>query len=120
MDHRKLFKQAQAYADLIWNRFRKEYLPLLNSRSKWQASASKTLAEGDLVWLIEDSDKRGHYNLGRVLEVFPGADGVIRSSRVQTKDGVYKRPVVKLAPVLHDSESVFPSMENRAGDVGAV
>ena len=119
VDHRKLFKQAQAYADLIWNRFRKEYVPLLNSRSKWQASASKTLAEGDLVWLIEDSDKRGHYNLGRVLEVFPGADGVIRSSRVQTKDGVYKRPVVKLAPVLQDSESVFPSMENRAGDVGA-
>ena len=119
VDHRKLFKQAQAYADLIWNRFRKEYVPLLNSRSKWQASASKTLDEGDLVWLIEDSDKRGHYHLGRVLEVFPGADGVIRSSRVQTKDGVYKRPIVKLAPVLHDSESVFPSMENRAGDVGA-
>ena len=94
-------------------------MPLLNSRSKWQASASKTLDEGDLVWLIEESDKRGHYHLGRVLEVFPGADGVIRSSRVQTKEGVYKRPVVKLAPVLQDSESVFPSMKNRAGDVGA-
>ena len=24
-----------------------------------------------LVWLIEDSDKKGHYNLGRVLEMFP-------------------------------------------------
>ena len=71
------------------------------------------------MWLIEDSDKRGHYILGRVLEVFPGADGVIRSSRVQTKDGVYKRPMVTLTPVLEDSKSVFPSMENRAGDVGA-
>ena len=26
-DHRKLFRQIQAYANLIWDRFRKEYLP---------------------------------------------------------------------------------------------
>ena len=30
VDHRKLFRQTQAYADIVWNRFRKEYLPTLN------------------------------------------------------------------------------------------
>ena len=32
VDHRKLFRQTQAYANLIWDRFRKEYLPTLNNR----------------------------------------------------------------------------------------
>ena len=99
-DHRKLFRQTQAYANLIWDRFRKEYLPTLSNRQKWRSTSKEILKEGDLVWLIEDSNKRGHYNLGRVTETIDGSDGVIRSAIVQTKDGVYKRPVVKLAPVL--------------------
>ena len=78
---------------------------------------NETLKKGDLVWLIEDSDKLGYYNLGRVTETIDGSDGVIRSAIVQTNDGVYKRPVVKLAPVL-PGKDVF-AMENRAGDVAA-
>ena len=34
VDHRKLSRQTQAHADLIWDRFRKEYLPTLNSQKK--------------------------------------------------------------------------------------
>ena len=67
--------------------------------------------------MIEDSDKRGYYNLGRVTETIDGSDGVIRSAIVRTNDGVYKRPVVKLAPVLPGKD--FFAMENRAGDVAA-
>ena len=117
VDHRKLFRQTQAYANLIWDRFRKEYLPTLNNRQKWRSTANETLKEGDLVWLIEDSDKRGYYNLGRVAETIDGSNGVIRSAIVRTNDGVYKRPVVKLAPVL-PGKDVF-AMENRAGDIAA-
>ena len=116
-DHRKLFRQTQAYANLIWDRFRKEYLPTLNNRQKWRSTANEILKEGDLFWLIEDSDKRGYYNLGRVTETIDGSDGVIRSAIVRTNHGVYKSPVVKLAPVLHGKD-VF-AMENRAGDVAA-
>ena len=117
IDRRKLFRQTQAYANLIWDRFRKEYLPTLNNRQKWRSTANETLKEGDLVWLIEDSDKRGYYKLGRVTETIDGSDGVIRSAIVRTNDGVYKRPVVKLAPVL-PGKDVF-AMENRAGDIAA-
>ena len=66
MDHRKLFRQTEAYANHV--RFRKEYLPTLNNRQKWRSTANETLKEGDLVLLIEDSNKRGYYNLGRVKE----------------------------------------------------
>ena len=117
IDHRKLFRQTQAYADLIWDRFRKEYLPTLKSRKKWQTTTDRSLQQGDLVWLVEDSDKRGYYDLGRITETFEGSDGMIRSATIRTKDGYYKRPVVKLAPVLSMDEDVF-TKENRAGDVG--
>ena len=74
VDHRKLFRQTQAYADLIWDRFRKEYLPTLNSRKKWQTTTDRSLQQGDLVWLVEDSDKPGYYDLGRITETFEGSD----------------------------------------------
>ena len=117
VDHRKLFRQTQAYANLIWDRFRKEYLSTLNNWQKWQSTANETLKEGDLVCLIEDSDKRGYRIIGRVTETISGSDVVIRSARVRTNDGVYKGPVVKLATVLHGKD-VF-AKENRAGDVAA-
>ena len=91
---------TQAYADLIWNRFRKEYIPLLNKRNKWKQESKRAISTGDIVWIIEDSDKRRQYVLGRVVDVKNGSDGVVRSASIQTKDGIYTRPAVKLAPVL--------------------
>ena len=58
VDHRKLFRQTQAYVDLIWDRLRKEYLPMLNSRKKWETTTDRSLQQGDFLWLVEDSDKR--------------------------------------------------------------
>ena len=78
---------------------------------------NESLKEGDLVWLIEDSNKRGYYNPGRVTETTGESDGGIRSAIVRTNDGVYKRLVVKLAPVL-PGKDVF-AMENSAVDVAA-
>ena len=73
VDHRKLFfRQTQVYANSIWDRFQKQYLPTLNNRQNWRSAANKNLKKGDLVWLIKDSDRRGYYNLGRVTEASKG------------------------------------------------
>ena len=69
------------------------------------------------MWLVQDSDKRGYYKLGRITETFEGFDGVIRKAKLRTKDAHYKRPVVKLAPVLSTGDDVF-TKEHKAGDVG--
>ena len=50
-----------------------------------------------------------------MIEMFPGADGIIRSASIKTVDGVFQRPAVKLAPVIFEC---FRD-ENRAADVGA-
>ena len=41
VDHRKPFRQTQAYANLIEDRFCKEYLPTLNNRQKMQSRRMK-------------------------------------------------------------------------------
>ena len=115
-DLRKSFKTAQAYADMIWKRWTREYLPQWNQRSKWSKEHVRNLKEGELVWLVDDSVKRCEYKLGRIIEIFTGNDGVVRSARVKMAHGELNRPVVKLAPVFYDGVS---EIENRAGDVGA-
>ena len=69
-----------------------------------------------MVWIVDGNVKRAHYKMGRVLEVYHGSDGRVRSALVKTEDGKLKRPVVKLAPMFY--ESVFLK-KNRAGKVGA-
>ena len=118
LDRRKLFRQTQVYADHIWDIFCKECLPTLNSRRKWQTTTDRSPQQGGLVWLVEESDKRGFYNLGRITRTIEDSDGVIRSAKIRTKDGYYKRPVRKLAPVLPTGDNVFTT-ENRSDDVRA-
>ena len=76
----------------------------------------RQLEVNDLVWIVDENVKRAHYKMGRVLEVYHGSDGRVRSALVKTEDGKLKRPVVKLAPMSH--ESVFRE-KNRAGNVDA-
>ena len=64
-------------------------------RSKWTAQKEQ-ININDLVLIKEDNVKRGQWPLGRVVEVHPGEDGVVRVVTVQTSKGTYKRPAVKI------------------------
>ena len=83
---------------------------------KWNKEEIRQLEVNDLVWIVDENVKRAHYKMGRVLEVYHGSDGRVRSALVKTEDGKLQRPVVKLAPMFY--ESVFRE-KNRAGNVGA-
>lgn len=88
----QLLKQMTQH---FWDRWRKEYLHTLQQRNKW-ASPTTNLNIDDLV-LIEDSQSPPmQWPVGRVVELFPGVDEVVRVVSVRTPRGVFKRPVVKL------------------------
>ena len=76
----------------------------------------RQLEINDLVWIVDETVKRAHYKMDKVLEVCHGSDGRVRSALVKTEEGKLKRPVMKLAPLFY--ESVFRE-KNRAGIVGA-
>ena len=94
-----MYKVAQAYNQTTWSRWAKAYLPEWNMRSKWATEDEHVLEVGDLVRLIDESVRLHENNMARVIEVFPGADGVIRSAAIKTGEGVLRTPAVKLAPV---------------------
>ena len=93
-----------------------EMMMQLQFFGKWIKEEVRQLEVNDLVWIVDENVKRAHYKMGRVLEVYHGSDGRVRSALVKTEDGKFKRPVVKLAPMFY--ESVFRE-KNRAGNVGA-
>ena len=93
-----------------------EMMKQLQFFGKWNKEEIRQLRVNDLVWIVDENVKRAHYKMGRVLEVFHGNDGRLRSALVKTEGGKLKRPVVKLAPMFY--ESVFQE-KNRAGNVGA-
>ena len=92
-DHLKRYARAQSYANAIWARWVKEYVPALNRRAKWQTPAEHHLKAGDLVWIVEESNPRGYYPTSRIEELRYGSDSVARSAVVRTSSGSIVRPL---------------------------
>lgn len=80
---------------LIWQRWSIEYLNTLQQRTKWQQSAAN-LKLGDLVIVKEDNLPPMLWRLGRVIDVHPGKDNLVRVATLKTMNGVLKRPIHKL------------------------
>ena len=64
----------------------------------------RNLKPGDIVLVVDSNSPRGHWPLGRILEVLPGADGIVRVAKVYVGKKVSIRPVNKLC-VLLEKES---------------
>lgn len=94
---RQRWKQVQSMAQQFWDRWLREYLPTLTTRSKWGQS-TKNVQVGDLVMVI-GNEQRGKWSLGRINKVFPSRDGIIRKVEVNTKCGQYIRSLSKIAPL---------------------
>lgn len=88
---------VQQASQKFWNLWRREYLHTLQQRYKWQKHC-KNISVGDMV-LIHSEAPPLHWPLGRVTELFPGPDGIIRVVKVRTPTTEFIRPVVKLSPL---------------------
>ena len=80
----------------FWDRWHKEYLTSLNVRSNKQSKDSG-LKVGLLVLVKDDNLPSMQWQLGRVEEVHPGTDNIVRTVTVRTKAGLFKRSASKLA-----------------------
>ena len=56
-DLRRVFRMSQAYSDMIWSRWTKEYLPEWNVRNKWNKDDVRQLKVNDLVWVVDENVK---------------------------------------------------------------
>lgn len=94
---RNAYKRSQVAADTLWRRWLKEYMPTLHCRNKW-LEESKPLAPGDLVFIVDGYNRNGWIR-GQVESVIAGKDNRIRQALVRTANGMYRRPVTKLAVI---------------------
>jgi hypothetical protein len=87
----------------FWTRWQKEYVSELQQRTKWKLNTSK-LNIGDMVILQEDNVPPLCWRLGRVTQLFPGADGIVRVADINTMKGCVRRPLVRLCPLPSNEE----------------
>ena len=95
---RNRWRFVQDLINKCWRRWMKEYLSTLNTRNKW-VDQKRNVAPGDVVLLVDTSNPKGHWPLGRIQEVFPGPDGQVRVVRVRSAGKDYVRPITKLCPL---------------------
>ena len=93
---------VQKIVDSFWKRWTRDVFPSLIPRKKWNAE-KRNVRVDDFVIVQTPNATRGNWNIGRIVDVYPGQDGKVRNVRVKTTAGVYDRPVTKIA-VLHPAE----------------
>ncbi|XP_029162186.1 uncharacterized protein LOC114933775 [Nylanderia fulva] len=74
-----------------------EYLGSLQERSKWKQNSGIQLRVNQLVLVKQQNLPPLQWAIGRVLEIHPGSDNVVRTATIKTTKGTYVRPLSKLA-----------------------
>lgn len=104
------YRLQQQVLQSIWKRWQGEYLTRLHERSKW-TKEQENIKVNDLVLVKEDNLPPGKWRLGRILDVHPGPDNLVRVVTVKTKDNILKRPIHKLSKLPIDAEETKDGSE---------
>lgn len=97
-NYNERWKEVQELSQSFWRTWSKHYLHQLMQREKWN-SASSNIQVGELVYVTGIQSSPLSWPLGKVEEVFPGKDGVVRVVKVKIGSSFFTRPVNKLMKV---------------------
>ena len=76
--------------------------PSLTARKKWKTE-KRNVQVDDFIIVKTLNAIRGNWNIGRIINVYPGQDGKVSNVRVKTDTGEYDRPVTKIV-VVHPAD----------------
>ena len=93
--HRTRWRHVQFLANVFWSRWTREYLPILQKRSKW-LTTKRNFCVGDLVLMVDENTPRSLWPLGLVIGVNLSRDNLVRSVRLKTKSNELVRPITKI------------------------
>ncbi|XP_026481052.1 uncharacterized protein LOC113387879 [Ctenocephalides felis] len=80
----------------FWTRWHKEYLGELQSRTKWRRPMEQDNLIGKLVLIKDDNLPPLKWRLGRITDIHPGNDGVVRVVTLMGPNGELKRALNKV------------------------
>ena len=89
---------VQKIVDSFWKRWSRDVFPSLVPRKQWQIERRNVRID-DVMTVADKNAVRGSWTMGRIVDVFPGADRKVHNVKVKTAKGVYSRPVTKIAVI---------------------
>ncbi|XP_018313283.1 uncharacterized protein [Mycetomoellerius zeteki] len=105
LSHLSRWQLVRQMVDRFWTRWSKECLQRHQTISKW-TNKTHDLGVGSMVLIIDERYPSAKWPLGRVLETYPGKDGLVRVATVKTQSSVLRRPIVKLCLLPVQTESL--------------
>ncbi|XP_031358087.1 uncharacterized protein LOC116181801 [Photinus pyralis] len=106
-----LFQRIQQLNQHFWKRWSREYITELQQRTKWRAQG-RNLEKGAMVLVKEDNLPTSLWRIGRVVEVYPGPDGINRVAVIKTINGNIKRGFAKICPLpIYDNTTTSTDSE---------
>ena len=111
----KRWRRVQSVAEEFWSRWNAHYLQELQQRKKW-TTTRRSLMIGDIVLVREKNAPRNSWPLGRVEEVKPSADGLVRSVFVRLGKGCKKLVYRAVANLV----LLVPTQDNSTNETDAV
>ena len=99
-DLRKRARYLRRCKDVMWTRWTEEYIRSLRERHNLNhQKGSPLIKTGDVVLIQGDERNRGKWNLGIVVKLIKGRDGVIRAARLRAGKSFLERAIQQLCPM---------------------
>lgn len=92
------YQHIQQIIQHVWQRWSKEYVAELQKRYKWKDPNYMNL-QGALVLLVDSNLPPARWCLGRVEEIYPGKDNMVRVVSVKTIKGLTRRAITQICPL---------------------
>lgn len=92
------YQQLQQLQQDFWKRWSRDYIALLQQRTKWRTSKGPALQAGTLVLVREEQQPPCRWRMGRIIDKHQGRDGVTRVVSIQTQNGIIKRAFNNICP----------------------
>lgn len=105
------FQYLQKLQRDFWNRWSKECIYELQSRSKWFKTKGELKPEM-LVLITENHLPPVKWRLGRIEKLYAGSDGISRVADVKTPNGIIRRSYSRFCPLLPEDNNSFDAMED--------
>ncbi|XP_045535973.1 uncharacterized protein LOC123721390 [Papilio machaon] len=98
VEHLQRYQRINYIKQHFWKRFSKEYVSLLQTKTKWFHSTGQ-LSVGTLVLLKEAGQPPLLWPLGRVTKIYPGVDGGSRVAELKMKGKTVLRSYKNICPL---------------------
>lgn len=98
------YQRLQQLIQHFWHRWSAEYISELQQRCKWKTN-HPNLKVGTLVIIKDDNLPPTKWRLGRITELHPGTDSIVRVVSIRTAKGTTRRAITRICPLPVDQAS---------------